>query len=147
MKQRRMFLIFISLAVFTVNIPVFPAPGGGISIINGQIRIPVADVKDGKAHYYEYELGKNTIKYFVLKSSDNVIRAAFNACDVCYKSKKGYRQDGDYMICNNCGSRFSSVSINIVKGGCNPSPLDRTIVDNNVVINVSDVEKGIAYFR
>ncbi|TFG57943.1 MAG: DUF2318 domain-containing protein [Spirochaetales bacterium] len=147
MKKQWIIRLFILFSVLAAAVPAFSAPWAKADIVNGQITIPVDKVMDGKAHFYEYKFGKNTIYYFVLKSSDNVIRAAFNACDVCYQSKKGYRQDGDYMICNNCGSRFTSVSINIVKGGCNPSPLDRTISGNNVVINVSDMEKGIAYFR
>lgn len=89
---------------------------------NGAVTIPVADVSDGEAHYYTYEIPGKNINFFLLKSNDGVIRAAFDACDVCFREKKGYSQDGDFMVCNNCGMRFHSSRINEVKGGCNPSP-------------------------
>ena len=75
-----------------------------------------------------------------------MIRAAFNACDVCYLDKKGYRQEGDDMVCNNCGQRFPSELINEVRGGCNPSPLVRTIEGDEVVIRVDDILSGARYF-
>jgi uncharacterized membrane protein len=112
-----------------------------------EVRIPVSEVNDGDAHYYSYDSNGVKIRYFVLKSSDGVIRAAFDTCDVCYKEKKGYRQDGDDMVCNNCGQRFASVKINEEKGGCNPAPLDRTVVGNDLVIKTSDIESGRWYFE
>ena len=110
------------------------------------IRIPLSEINDGKAHFYEYpHLGK-TIRFFVLKSSDGVIRAAFDACDVCYREGKGYSQDGDDMVCNNCGKRFPSTRINEVKGGCNPAPLERKVVGDELVIRKDDVLPGARYF-
>ena len=79
-------------------------------------------------------------------SSDGVVRAAFDACDVCFREKKGYSQDGDLMVCNNCGLVFPSERINIEKGGCNPAPLERKTVGNNVLISVSDIYKGLKFF-
>ena len=112
-----------------------------------EISIPVSEVNDGDAHYYSYDSNGVKIRYFVLKSSDGVIRAAFDTCDVCYKEKKGYRQEGDDMVCNNCGQRFASVKINEEKGGCNPAPLDRTVAGNDVVIKTNDIESGRWYFE
>jgi len=113
---------------------------------NGVVTIPVADVNDGKAHYYSYENGNSVVKFFILKSNDGVIRAAFDACDVCFREKKGYDQDGDFMVCNNCGMRFHSSRINEVKGGCNPSPLKRVYDDKVVTIKARDIMSGRGYF-
>jgi len=125
------------------------------------IYIPISDVDDGTAHFYVYTSSSGkTIKYFVLKSSDDVLRAAFDACDVCYTAGKGYRQEGDVMVCNNCGQTFPSDRINLEKGGCNPAPLDRTMEDSvhkpvpldsytsegYIVIKKSDIEAGAKYF-
>lgn len=113
---------------------------------NGTITIPVKDVDDGKAHYFYTKVNGNTIRYFLLKSDDGVIRAAFDACDVCYRSKKGYSQQGNFMVCNNCGMRFHSRKINEVQGGCNPAPLVRTLENNNVYIKTSDLAGGAGFF-
>ncbi len=117
-----------------------------VKVIDGVVSIPVADVNDGKAHYYVLKGHDHDVKFFVLKSRDGVIRAAFDACDVCYPAKKGYSQDGDFMVCNNCGRRFHSTQINVVAGGCNPAPLQRATAKNQLVIKESDILAGARYF-
>jgi len=112
-----------------------------------QINYPVKAFQDGKARFYEYKAGNGiTIKYFILKSSDGIIRAAFDACDVCWPQGKGYFQKGDYMVCRNCGRRFASVRVNEVQGGCNPAPLQRQIRGDKLVIKTKDLLEGIQYF-
>jgi len=111
-----------------------------------EVRIPVNNVNDGKAHYYYYYSGGTKVNFFVLKSSDGIVRAAFDACDVCFSEKKGYAQKGDFMVCNNCGQQFASVKINEEKGGCNPAPLDRTVDDSNLIIKTTDLDNGKRFF-
>ena len=94
-----------------------------LSSTSTAVTFPASLFEDGKARHFEHVDGKFTIRYFVLKSSDGVIRAAFDACDVCWPANKGYYQEGDYMVCRNCGRKFASVLVNEVKGGCNPAPL------------------------
>lgn len=113
---------------------------------NGSVSIPVSKVSDGNAHYYTVNSGGKEIKFFLIKSGDGVIRAAFDACDVCYPEKKGYRQEGEYMVCNNCGQKFHSSRINEVRGGCNPSPLAREKQGENIIIFIKDIESGAFYF-
>jgi uncharacterized membrane protein len=91
---------------------------------------PVSDFIDGLAKHFHYQHGNITIRYFILRSHDGVIWAAFDACDVCWPAGKGYYQDGDHMVCRNCGRRFASIMVNEVQGGCNPAPLTRTRCSN-----------------
>lgn len=128
------------------------SPGGsaeryaGVKSINGEVRLELSAINDGQAHYYSYSSDQGVIPFFVIKSVDGVIRAAFDACDVCYREKKGYRQEGDMMVCNNCNMQFRSDLINQVKGGCNPAPLSRRIEGTQLVINDRDILKGGWYF-
>jgi uncharacterized membrane protein len=109
---------------------------------------PVKTFEGGKAQFFEHKTEAGIIiKYFVLKSSDGVIRAAFDACDVCWAEGKGYSQKGDFMICNNCRMKFASTRINEVKGGCNPHPLNRQVVDGSVVIKIPDILEGARFFQ
>jgi uncharacterized membrane protein len=112
----------------------------------GVVKIPLAQVNDGAAHFFHYTAGGRDIRFFVLKSSDGVIRSSFDACDVCFREKKGYRQEGDFMICNNCGNRFPSTKINVLKGGCNPAPLEKAVSGSALIIKVLDILKGETYF-
>ncbi|HIJ90204.1 MAG: DUF2318 domain-containing protein [Desulfobulbaceae bacterium] len=114
----------------------------------GRLVIPVASVNDGKAHYFKAQAADGVmVTFFVLKSNDGVIRAAVDACDVCYRAGKGYEQDGDEMVCLNCGQRFASVRINEVKGGCNPAPLTRTIEGEKLVIAMADIDRNSWYCK
>jgi len=112
-----------------------------------EVTFPASLFEDGKARHFEHVSGNLSIKYFILKSSDGVIRAAFDACDVCWPAGKGYYQDGDYMVCRNCGRRFASVKVNEVKGGCNPAPLNRRVENGKVIIEVKDILDGSQYFN
>ena len=111
-----------------------------------KILIPINEVSDGNAHYYSIDVDNTDIRFFVIKSKDGIVRAAFDACDVCYHAKKGYTQKGDFMICNNCGMQFHSTRINVVSGGCNPSPLERTTEGSNLVITMDALKSGKKYF-
>lgn len=113
---------------------------------SGDIRIPVAEL-NGKAKFIDHRLSDNSrVRFFVLKTADGQYRAALDACDVCFKSKKGYSQDGDNMICNNCGLPFACAKIGEVSGGCNPIGLPRTLEGDELVIKAQDLEKNKEYF-
>jgi uncharacterized membrane protein len=120
-----------------------PATSGARSDV---VMLPVSLFEDGRARHFEYVNGESKIRYFVIRSSDGVLRAAFDACDVCWPAGKGYFQDGDYMVCRNCGRRFASLLVNEVKGGCNPAPLNREVVADRLHIRVQDILKGKMYF-
>lgn len=115
--------------------------------VASQVSLPATLFEDGKARHFQHVAGDFKIKYFVLKSSDGIIRAAFDACDVCWPAGKGYFQEGDYMVCRNCGRQFASVLVNEVKGGCNPAPLNRRVENGKVVIEVKDILEGRQYFN
>jgi len=103
-----------------------------------QVAYPVSHFDDGKARHYEYKTAELTIKYFIIKSSDGIIRAAFDACDVCWRAGKGYLQQGDAMVC---------LLVNEVKGGCNPAPLTRTVEGDQLIIKVKDILEGKEFFN
>ena len=106
----------------------FTVPAVDVKPANGVFAFPVAAFQDGKAKHFEYKHSPNqVVRFFVVKSTDGVIRAAFDACEKCFRAKKGYVQQGDDMLCINCGLKFRTDKVNVVTGGCNPSALKRTI--------------------
>jgi uncharacterized membrane protein len=119
--------------------------GSGATALR-DITIPLSDLSD-KAKFFDYKLSDNKpVRFFVIKSSDGQYRAAMDACDMCYHAKKGYHQEGDDMVCNNCGLHFHSSQINEKHGGCNPVGLPRTIEGNQLVIKASEIESRGSYF-
>jgi uncharacterized membrane protein len=150
--KSRVALILIPLCVVVLifgGVYLFRSGGAQQAVaLADEVTHPVKLFEDGRARHFQMDTSDGlSIKYFVLKSSDGVLRAAFDACDVCWPSGKGYFQEGDYMVCRNCGKRFVSVKVNEIKGGCNPAPLNRQVVGDNLVIKVKDILEGKQYFN
>ena len=115
---------------------------------DGNVTIPIKTVNDGKAHYFRAKADDGTmVDFFLIQSGDGIIRAAIDSCDVCYRSGKGYVQDGGVMVCTNCGRRFATDRINEVKGGCNPAPLMRKVNGDNLVISMKDINANAWYCK
>jgi uncharacterized membrane protein len=137
----------IILASFICTLLVASAFVSAVHAQPADVTYPESTFKDGKARFYQYKTKDGiTIKYFIVKSTDGVIRSAFDACDVCWPEGKGYEQKGDFMVCRNCGKKFATTRVMEVQGGCNPGPLARKVEGGNVVIKVEDILKGRRYF-
>ena len=143
-------LAVAALAVAIAGFFIFAGGAGGFKAVTaeaGVVRIPVGEVDDGKAHFFKYTDGGKEIGFFLVRGSDGAIHTAFDACDVCFREKKGYVQDGDFMICRNCNKKFAIVRIGPhAVGGCNPSYLPHTEANGNAVFSVADLKAGARYF-
>ncbi|UCF07937.1 MAG: DUF2318 domain-containing protein [Thermoplasmata archaeon] len=106
------------------------------------LQIPTAETTTD-AKWYPYDSDGVEIRFFAVRSNDGEIHVAFDACDVCYAEKKGYRQEGIQMTCNNCGQSFpiKAIGSENLKGGCWPSYLPVTIEDDYIIIMISDLEE------
>ena len=141
-------LFIMSASAYAAPAWNFTVPAHDVKPTDGAFTFPVTAFQDGKAKHFEYKPSPDQrIRFFVVKSTDGVIRAAFDACEVCWKSKKGYVQQGNDMICINCGMKFRTDKINEVTGGCNPSALKRTVQGGNVVISQQELMSGLRYFQ
>lgn len=106
--------------------------------------IPLAAITDTSFHFYAFNSSGTTIKYFVVKDASGNIHTAFDACDVCYRAKKGYHQSGNFAQCNNCGRTFSigDIGTKNTEGGCWPGYLPSTVQGDSIIIKKSDLESG-----
>jgi uncharacterized membrane protein len=93
---------------------------GGTITPAGDLKIPKKEVTS-TAKFYPYKAGGVLMEVLALRAPDGTVRTAFNTCQVCYASGRGYyTQSGDYLVCNNCGNRFLARQVELIKGGCNP---------------------------
>ena len=106
-----------------------------------EVRIPIAGIST-TATFYSYDSNGVSVRYFAVKDKQGTVHVAFDACDVCYEAKKGYKQNGDLVQCLNCGKTFSITSIGTenTAGGCWPSFLPMNSDGNDVVIKIADLE-------
>ena len=94
---------------------------------NNEIEIDASEVTNS-ARFYSYDVSGTEVRFFAVRGTDDQVRVALDACDVCYSVKKGYRQAGTNMKCNNCGNEYATDGIGTknIEGGCWPSyiPID-----------------------
>nr|WP_307993135.1 DUF2318 domain-containing protein [uncultured Niameybacter sp.] len=100
----------------------------------GDLIIPLNEVSE-EASFYPVEVDGTKLEVLAIKASDGTVRTAFNTCQICYSSGRGYYvQNGDALICQNCGNQFAADQVEIARGGCNPVPI---FAENKVVTNDS----------
>lgn len=118
-----------------------------VTVSNGSVTLPVAKLADGKVRFYKFEDNGKEITFFAAKAADGSIKIAFDACDACYKSKKGYEQQGDKMNCKNCNQKFAINRLGPnATGGCNPGYLPHQQDGNTISVSVNDLKGGARYF-
>ena len=101
--------------------------------------------------FYPYKAGNMKMEIIALKASDGTYRTAYNTCQVCNNSGKGYyKLEGDTLVCQNCGNRFKPDQVEKEKGGCNPVPIlddSKTESDGKIVISVNTLQEASSLFK
>ncbi len=104
----------------------------------GSLVIAVSELSE-TAQFYPVEVDGTRMEVIAVKDSDGNIRTAFNTCQICYSSGRGYYvQDGNVLVCQNCGNRFTVDQIEIESGGCNPWPIfeeNKTVTEDSIEIS------------
>lgn len=111
------------------------------AVKDSDIVIQVKEVTE-KPTFYPATIDGINLEVIAVKASDGSIRTAFNTCQVCYSSGKGYyKVEGDELVCQNCGNRFTMDDVEVTKGGCNPVPITSEYkkVDDETITVTKDV--------
>lgn len=112
--------------------------------------ITTSEISD-TATFFPMDVDGTTLEVVAVKAQDGSIRTAFNTCQVCYDSGRGfYVQDGDFLVCQNCGNRFSMDQVEVQSGGCNPVPIfadDKIVSDDSITIPYSLLSKSRVIFE
>lgn len=115
----------------------------------GSLHIPVDEVTSD-AQFYPVEIDGTRMEIIAVRDSDGNIRTAFNTCQICYSSGRGYYvQDGDDLVCQNCGNHFTVDQVEIQAGGCNPWPIfaeNKTVNDEFIEISYDFLNEAKALF-
>ena len=149
-KSMKISIIAITLSIFIIGIGIIFENKKGVgnednsdknvsaTIVNDNLIIPIKDIST-TATFYPIEIDGTKLEVLAIKASDGTIRTAFNTCQICYSSGRGYyEQEGNMLICQNCGNRFRSDDVEITRGGCNPVPItqkNKTVDGENIIIS------------
>lgn len=117
---------------------------------DSDIVIPVSTISE-KATFYPAEIDGTKLEVLAVKAPDGTIRTAFNTCQVCYSSGRGYYvQEGDVLVCQNCGNRFKMNDVQVTRGGCNPVPITdeyKTVDTDNITISKDYLTEATVIFK
>lgn len=158
LKVASMFIMLLVVASFvsacgstqTVEEPKSTVEDSSAAIPADQdIVIPISDITE-TAKFYPVDVEGTTLEVVAVKASDGSIRTAFNTCQVCYDSGKGYyEQQGDLLVCQNCGNQFSMDRVEVEAGGCNPWPIfdeNKTVTEDSITISYGFLKESKGIF-
>lgn len=115
----------------------------------GDLVISVDEIST-TAKFYPVEIDGTEMEIIAVKDSEGNIRTAFNTCQICFDSGRGYyQQDGDELVCQNCGNRFTVDQVEIESGGCNPWPIfseNKTETDTSITISYDYLKEATQIF-
>lgn len=115
---------------------------------HGQVRISVADLKPQEVRFFQFlNSGNQEVHFFVGRDKEGVLQVAFDANEQCFKYKRGYRHEGEWMVCNKCDKAFRLTEINSGGQGCQPIPVQHQSAGSELVLAETDILRGWRLFH
>lgn len=119
-------------------------------VIDNDIVIPLDEITE-TARFYPAKVNGIELEALAVKAPDGSIRTAFNTCQVCFSSGRGYYvQDGEVLVCQNCGNRFKMDDVEVTRGGCNPVPITeeyKTVSEDSITISKDFLTEATVIFQ
>lgn len=149
-------ILFVAAFVVAVVLADWAIEGGhgyaGFVLVqpdaSGVVRIEVGDLAPYEVRFYRFlNRGNQEVKFFVGRDQGGTLQVAFDANEICYKSKRGYAASDGWMVCRKCDKAFRLAEVNDGGGGCKPIPLAHRTVGATLVLAEADILQGWRYFR
>jgi high-affinity iron transporter len=134
--------VFIALVtaefIYTKSVSAL-SPATPVVFVNGEVRIPLAQVADGDLHRFEAQENGVEVRFWLYQKPDGKIATVFDACEIC--GAVGFYKGPNGVVCKNCAAPVNPQSIGN-GGGCNPIPLKASQTADAVIIQEADVAAG-----
>jgi uncharacterized membrane protein len=142
----------VSMAVMVLFLAgsLFAQSSGTLNVVKPAIAdkdlvIQTAEITEN-AVFFPVDIEGTRLEVLAVKAPDGTIRTAFNTCQVCYRSGRGfYKQQGTVLVCQNCGNRFRMNQVEKRSGGCNPVPIfpaNKTVTDITITVPQSYLKEA-----
>jgi len=128
--------VVLSLAAEFVYARAVNAPSQAKTLVaqNGQVAIPLSELTDSSLHFYQADVDNTVIRFLVIHRTNGDYATALDACQIC--GRQGYRQEGQNVVCRNCGAAIYIPTIG-ESGGCNPVGVKSRVEGGEVIVDVS----------
>lgn len=137
------FIVLVTAQFIYAKTTASLSPAHELTISNGAVEIPLADVSDGELHRYSVNLEGKEIRFLLFKKPDGNVVTVLDACQIC--GPVGFYKSGNQLICKNCSAPVNPQSVGQA-GGCNPIPLKSTSSGQQVVITQADLTTALPTF-
>lgn len=115
---------------------------------DGAMAIDLAGLGPRQVRFYRFLNRSNQeVRFFVGRDGAGTLQVAFDANEICAKTKRGYRHEGEWLVCNKCDKSFRLAEVNAGGGGCKPVPLKHRIEGGRLLLAENDVLTGWRLFR
>lgn len=135
--MKRLFPVVILVTLLTLS-GCGSAKNTAAVAAGGDLEIPIAELSE-HIKIYSVTVDGLTMEVLAARDADGTVRTAFNTCQVCNGSRKAYFvEQGDRVVCQNCGNAFGREDVGVLSGGCNPYPIfaeDREDSEDTVKIS------------
>lgn len=109
-----------------------------LAVQNGTVHVPVEELADSAMHFYEADVNGTEIRFLIIHRANDYV-TALDACEIC--GRQGYRQEGQNVVCRNCGAVIYIPSIG-QSGGCNPVPVKSRVEAGEVIVDLSALSQA-----
>ncbi|MFL6201809.1 MAG: Fe-S-containing protein [Thermoanaerobaculia bacterium] len=115
---------------------------------DGRVRIDLAGLQPQDVRFYRFlNSGNQEVRFFVGRDAKGEVQVAFDANEQCAKGKRGFRHEGEWLVCNKCDKAFRLAEVNGGGQGCQPIPLHHRVEGAELVLAENDVLQGWRLFR
>jgi high-affinity iron transporter len=118
-----------------------PPAATRLETVDGRVEIPVSDVKDSNLHFFTADSKGTLLRFLVIRKGNGDFAVALDGCEICGWS--GYRQEGQNVICRNCGAAIYVPSIG-QSGGCNPVGVKARVDAGKISIDLTALAESAA---
>jgi len=119
-------------------------------ITDRDLVIQIAEITEN-ALFFPVDIDGVRMEILAVRAPDGSIRTAFNTCQICYASGRGYFvQTGTLLVCQNCGNRYRMSQVERRAGGCNPVPIfpaNKTVTADTITISREYLRQARAIFE
>jgi FTR1 family protein len=115
-----------------------------VPIANGEAQIPTSILADHDLHLMVINVGGTDVRLIAILDASGTVRVGLDACAIC--GHQGYYQDGNNVICRNCGAVIYVPTIGMA-GGCNPIHIDYRVEGDYLRIGSAALAGAAKVFR
>ena len=115
---------------------------------DGAVRVQLAGLAPGQVRFYNFlNAGSQEVHFLVGRAKNGEVEVAFDAAENDFKRKLGFRQEGDWLVNNKCGTALRLEEVNAGTSGCRPVPLPHRLDGQTLLVREDDILAGWRYFR